>query len=90
MIKKSILIRCLTVPEKGFGHINRCITLAKMLRKKGNKIIFLINRNYKVQKLLSRARFDAVIIPHSLSYQNESNFITQIIKQKNCNKTMKK
>jgi len=85
MVKKTILIRCLTIPDKGFGHFNRCLSLGKMLRKKGNVVIFLINQNYKIQKLLVQERFDVLIIPKSLAFQNESEFISKIIKQKNCN-----
>ena len=54
--KHKVLFRCdaADIPEIGTGHLYRCLTIAKLLKKKfrlkDNKIAFLIKSNSKYKK----------------------------------------
>jgi UDP-2,4-diacetamido-2,4,6-trideoxy-beta-L-altropyranose hydrolase len=84
MNTKKIVIRCITEPSKGFGHLSRCLVLAKALRKNKNKIFFVINKNKKVLDLLNKEKFESVIIPTSYSYETEEVFLKKIILEQKC------
>jgi UDP-2,4-diacetamido-2,4,6-trideoxy-beta-L-altropyranose hydrolase len=75
MKQKIIAIRCITEESKGFGHFSRCLSLGLNLKKKGFKIIFIINKKNSVIKELKKNRFKYIIIPKSFSYYKEFSFI---------------
>ena len=82
MKQKTILIRCITDEQKGFGHMSRCILIANSLRKKGFNIIFIINRNGIAIKEIRKNKFQYSVIPKSISYQKEHLFIKKIMNSK--------
>ncbi len=81
---KKIVIRCIAEPNKGFGHLSRCLILARGLRKKKFKIFFAINKNKKVIDLLNKEKFELFVIPISYSYETEGNFLKKIILEQKC------
>ena len=48
--KFSVLIRCITKKESGFGHLRRCLILSKQLQKKKYSIQFAIDNNKNAKK----------------------------------------
>lgn len=82
MKQKTILIRCITDEQKGFGHLNRCILIANSLQKKGFNIIFIINQNNIAVKEIKKNKFQYKIISKSISYQKEHKFIIKIMDSK--------
>jgi len=87
-MKKKILVRCITEYSKGFGNLNRCITLAEGLKRKGYKIIFLIDRKalaineikkknfeYKIFKKYSRSKDEACAITNLIISNNYCSII---------------
>jgi UDP-2,4-diacetamido-2,4,6-trideoxy-beta-L-altropyranose hydrolase len=79
MKQKIIAIRCITEESKGFGHLSRCLSLGSNLKKKGFKIIFIVNKNNSVIKELEKNKFKYILIPKILSYHNEFSFILKIM-----------
>jgi len=76
---KQIAIRCLTVPEKGFGNFNRCLNVAKSLREKGIQIFFLVDYNKSISKILKKNNFDYV---SKNKFQHNSKFILNFLNEK--------
>ena len=82
MKQKIIAIRCITEESKGFGHLSRCISLGSNLKKKGFKIIFIINKNNSVIKELEKNKFKYILIPKIFSHNKEFSFILKIMNLK--------
>ena len=76
---KQIAIRCLTVPQKGFGNFNRCLNIAKSLREKGIQIFFLVDYNKSISKILKKNNFDYV---SKNKFQHNSKFILNFLNEK--------
>ena len=64
--KFSVLIRCITKKESGFGHLRRCLILSKQLQKKKYSVQFAIDNNKNAKKLLKQHGFSYTA--HCLSY----------------------
>ena len=54
--KPYFVIRCITQSRKGFGNINRCLIVSKLLTKKF-QIIFVIEKNSKARQLITKNGF---------------------------------
>ena len=57
---KKIAIRCLTIPEKGYGNFSRCLNIAKSLREKNIQIYFLVDYNRFISKILQKNNFNFI------------------------------
>ena len=82
--KHKVLFRCdaANIPELGTGHLYRCITIAKLLKKKfrlkNNKIAFLIKSTKKYKKgidILKSYKFRIIKISNGNIKPNSSNEI---------------
>jgi len=76
--KQKILIRCLTEPSKGFGHLSRCLVLSKSLQN-FFEIEFLINKNPNAINKLRKKNIKFTIIPKKFNFRNEHKFIQNIL-----------
>jgi len=76
---KTIVFRCITLEHLGFGHFNRCLTLAKELKKYNLKSHFLITKNEKVIKKLKSNEFLYTILPFNTNIHNESKKISSFM-----------
>jgi len=72
--KHKILIRCLTEPSKGFGHLSRCLVLAQSLQKFFH-IEFIINKNPNTIDKLRKNNIKFTIIPKKFKFSTEHIFI---------------
>jgi len=77
MNSKSIAIRCMTEKSKGLGNFLRSLELANKLRKKKFKITFFINYNKAIISELKIKRFSYILIPHSVPFTLEHNFLSE-------------
>jgi len=50
------VIRCVTQSHKGFGNLNRCLIIAKLLAKKF-RIMFVIEKNSQAKQLITKNGF---------------------------------
>lgn len=82
MKQKTIAIRCITEESKGFGHLSRCLSLGNALRKKRYNIVFIINKNNSAIKEIKKKNFQYVLIPQSILYDKEYEFIIKIMNSK--------
>ena len=71
----TITIRCIADESKGFGNLSRAILLGKELKKKSNKIIFLIDKNSNAKIILQKNNFEYFFVPQFNSKKKESEFI---------------
>jgi len=55
--KYSVIIRCVTNPESGFGHLRRCVILAKLLEKNKCTVDFIIDKNKNAKEILLQNNF---------------------------------
>ena len=63
-------------PDIGSGHFNRCLSLAKILKKRGVNIKFVCRRNFSSEKITKLLR----------SYNISINFLKNIRKKTKNNK----
>lgn len=77
---KKIIIRCLTVPSKGYGNFSRCINLAESLRKKNCHIFFVVDSNKSISDELKNRKFDYFLIPNSKSHYQKTTMFTKFLK----------
>jgi len=77
---KKIVIRCLTVPSKGYGNFNRCLNLAEYLRKKNCNIFFVVDSNKIVSNELKQRKFDYLSIPVTKTYFEKTSIFTNFLK----------
>ncbi|KAF6244002.1 UDP-2,4-diacetamido-2,4,6-trideoxy-beta-L-altropyranose hydrolase [Nitrosopumilus sp. b1] len=82
-MKTQVCCRCLTENKTGYGNFNRCLTLAKQLKRKKIDIIFLIDKNKKIINKLKASSFSYCLIPDKYSKINEHQFILKFLNQKN-------
>ena len=75
---KKIIIRCITEPEKGFGNLSRCITLANSLKKLKIRSHFVINYNKQAISNL-QGNFSFSIIKKNLNYNKDHLMIKEIM-----------
>jgi len=78
-MKKKILVRCITEYSKGFGNLNRCITLAEGLKRKGYKIIFLIDRKALAINEIKKKNFEYKIFKKYSRSKDEASAITNLM-----------
>lgn len=76
---KKIAIRCLTIPEKGYGNFSRCLTIAKSLREKNVEIYFLVDYNKTISKTLQKNNFNFIA---KSKFQHNSKFILNFLYEK--------
>ena len=81
--KFSVLIRCITKKESGFGHLRRCLVLSKQLQKKKYSIQFAIDNNKNTKKLLKQHGFSYFQFKNDMSLKKEYAELRKIIKEKN-------
>ena len=81
--KFSVLIRCITKKESGFGHLRRCLILSKQLQKKKYSIQFAIDNNKNAKKLLKQHGFSYFQFKNDISLKKEYTALHKIIKEKN-------
>jgi len=79
MTTPKLVIRCLTDESKGYGHLNRCLTLADELRNNKQESIFIINSNPHALKEIKEKKFRYKIIPNFYSNKNESSYVKKIV-----------
>lgn len=82
MKQRTIAMRCIADTQRGFGNLNRCITLAEEMQEKGFNVIFIVNYNNLVLKELRKRKFQYILIPKSISYKQESFFIIKTMNSK--------
>lgn len=82
MKKNTIIIRSLTEPKTGYGHLFRAITLCSELEKLGYKVIHLINKNSKAIHELTTKKFSYFIIPKFSNKKAESAYISNFMRKK--------
>ena len=76
---KKIVIRCLTIPEKGYGNFSRCLNVAKSLREKNIQIYFLVDYNKSISKILKKNNFNFL---SKNKFQHDSKFILNFLYKK--------
>ena len=81
--KFSVLIRCITKKESGFGHLRRCLILSKQLQKKKYSIQFAIDNNKNAKKLLKQHGFSYFQFKNDVDLKKEYATLRKIIKKKN-------
>ena len=81
--KTNLIIRCLTKKSAGFGHFRRDLVLAKELRQKNHKILFIIDKNPVAEKELKNDRFHYLMLPN-FTPKKEAEFIIMIMKKMSC------
>jgi spore coat polysaccharide biosynthesis protein SpsF len=60
------LLRCDGGGTLGFGHVKRCLTLARALRdREGIGCIFAVNGSLEAADAIKQAGFEAVLLPHA-------------------------
>lgn len=63
-VSGMVLIRCDGGPEKGFGHVRRCLALGKALRdKQGLGVVFAMARNDAANAMVREAGFGVELPP---------------------------
>jgi spore coat polysaccharide biosynthesis predicted glycosyltransferase SpsG len=60
--KPYFVIRCVTESNKGFGNLNRCLIISKLLSKKF-QIVFVIEKNYLAKQLIIKNGFICKELP---------------------------
>jgi spore coat polysaccharide biosynthesis predicted glycosyltransferase SpsG len=72
---KKIAFRTMGGKRIGYGHIYRCLSLAKAIRKKSfnYEIIFIVNQ--EVESLVRESNFELVV---SNYFQEDMNFIKEM------------
>ena len=78
--KKKILIRCLTIPEKGFGHLSRCLIIYKELKRKGFYVEFLIDDNSDAENILEKKNIVFTTFSQKRNHTNKYKNILKILK----------
>ena len=63
--KPYLVIRCITQSRKGFGNINRCLIVSKLLTKKF-QIVFVIEKNSKARQLITKNGFVCKELPEHI------------------------
>ena len=71
-VKTNLIIRCLTKQSRGFGHLSRDLIVAKKLRQKKHKILFVIDKNLLAENELKNNRFRYVILLILLLKKNQN------------------
>lgn len=80
-MKTKICCRCLTEIKTGYGNFNRCLILAKQLKKNNIETIFLIDDNNKIINELKHNKILYSIIPKNYTKNNEHFFILNFLKK---------
>ena len=81
-IKLNLLIRCDANKEIGFGHLSRCMSLAKILRNKYDcNVIFGIKRSHIAIQKICQSGFEVEIINKEFTSKNK-NIILEIIESR--------
>jgi spore coat polysaccharide biosynthesis predicted glycosyltransferase SpsG len=66
-------LRCDASPELGFGHVFRCLVLARELRSRGVEVVFAARGHEHVSGIVGREGFDTLVIPRDGSDSSEAN-----------------
>jgi len=82
-MKQKILFRTITNFKKGYGNLQRSITLAEGLHKKDYQSHFLITKNTSAINELKKRHYNFSILPRFNSIKNESIYISNLMKSKN-------
>ena len=69
----------LFAPIDGFGHVNACIGVAEVLRDRGHRIVFIINKSWKGK--LTKYGFEEELFtdPTRKENENPAEFITDFL-----------
>ena len=82
IMKKKLCCRCLTESKTGYGNFNRCLIIAKSLKKNLIDIIFLIDNNPNIITKLKNEKFEYFIIPNNTKKNTEHFFINNFMIKK--------
>ncbi len=82
---KQIVFRTITEQSKGYGNLNRSITLATALRKLGYDIIFLIDHNINASLELKKRNFFFRTTPKFKSKNYELKYLADLLTRNNWN-----
>ena len=77
-LNKSIAFRADFNVKIGLGHINRCLNLAEILRKRGWSVIFICRKFNKKQRINFR-RFKVFFINKELNEENDGKITKNLI-----------
>lgn len=77
---KKIIIRCLTVPSKGYGNFNRCLYFAESLRKKNCNVFFIVDSNKVAFNELKKRQLDYLSIPTTKTHFQKTSIFTKFLK----------
>jgi len=79
-MQKTIAFRVDANREIGFGHLKRCVVLAKYLFKNKNINILFITKNYDVSlEFIKKESFEYLLLDRDLSEENESKKLCEIL-----------
>ena len=77
---KNIVIRCLTVPLKGYGNFNRCLYFAESLRTKNCNVFFIVDSNKVIFNELKKRKFNYLSIPITKTHSQKTSILTNFLK----------
>jgi spore coat polysaccharide biosynthesis predicted glycosyltransferase SpsG len=80
----DIAISCLIDKSKGYGNFQRVFILGKSLSERGLKIVFLINYNSEIQKILEHESLEYKIISNKIPFSNKPNSLLTFLKKSKC------
>ena len=88
MVKKQVIFRTITEQSKGYGNLNRSITVAGALRKIGYDVIFLIDNNANASSELRKRNFYFKIVPKFKSKNTELEYLRALFVRSNWNEAV--
>lgn len=83
MASPLIAIRTVCGGNNGYGHLTRCLSLARALKAQGAKIVFLLSEADRVSKAkIAEAKASLVQLPPAPSSHEDLQFVLGFLKQK--------
>ncbi len=67
-----IYVRCEASKSAGFGHLSRCLIMARALQEQGAQVAFIVpDRDTNQKKLIENAKLEVIRIPYASAYADE-------------------